>query len=316
MKISALLVASLFVLPASAIAQHGVQPSHMDTAAVPGDDFYAYANGSYLAHTEIPADRTSISGFSTLADIVNKRVAGIIETTAKSNPAPGTDAKKIADIYASYMDEKAIDAKGPTTLKSHLVEIDAIATPQQLATALGHSLRADVDALNNTNFHTANIFGLWVAPSFNDPDHYAPYLFQGGLQLPTRDYYIGGSARMKDIRDKYLAHIAAEFKLAGYDHAETRAQQVLDLETAIAQKQISLADSENIDHANHPWKSAEFATKAPGLDWPAFFAASGLAKQSVFIVWQPSAVTAEAALVASTPIDAWKNLLAYHLIEQ
>jgi endothelin-converting enzyme/putative endopeptidase len=316
MNLRASLAATLLALPLAATAQHGVQPSHMDTSAVPGDDFYAYANGSYLAHTEIPADRTSISGFSTLADIVNKRVAAIIETTAKSNPAPGTEARKVADLYASYMDEKSIDANGPAALKSHLAEIEAIATKQQLATALGHSLRADVDPLNNTNFHTANLFGMWVAPSFSDPDHYAPYLFQGGLQLPTRDYYIGSSPRMKEVRDKYLAHIAVEFKLAGYDHADTRAQQVLDLETAIAQKQISLADSENIDHANNPWKTAEFATKAPGLDWPAFFAAAGLSKQPVFIVWQPTAVTAEAALVASTPIDAWKDFLAYHLIEQ
>jgi endothelin-converting enzyme/putative endopeptidase len=316
MKLSALLAASLLVLPLSTFAQHGVQPSHMDTSAVPGDDFYTYANGNYLAHTEIPADRTSISGFSTLADIVNKRVAAIIETTASSHPAPGTDARKIADIYASYMDEKSIDANGPSALKSHLAEIDAIADQKQLATALGHSLRADVDALNNTNFHTANLFGLWVAPSFNDPDHYAPYLFQGGLQLPTRDYYLTDSARFKDIRTKYLAHIAAEFKLAGYDNSDTRAQQVLDLETAIAKQHISLADSENIDHANNPWKTTEFSAKAPGLDWPAFFASAGLSQQPVFIVWQASAVTAEAALVGSQPIDAWKNLLAYHLIEQ
>jgi endothelin-converting enzyme/putative endopeptidase len=316
MKLRALFAATLLALPLAATAQHGVQPSHMDTSAVPGDDFYTYANGSYLTHTEIPADRTSISGFSTLADIVNKRVAAIIEATAKSNPAPGTDAKKIADIYESYMDEKSIDAKGPAALKSHLAEIDGIADPKQLATALGHSLRADVDALNNTNFHTANVFGLWVAPSFNDPDHYAPYLFQGGLQLPTRDYYISDTARMKGIREKYLAHIAAEFKLAGYDRPEQRADSVLQLETSIALKQISLADSENIDHANNPWKTADFAANAPGLDWPAFFAAAGLAKQPVFIVWQPSAVTAEAALVGSQPIDQWKNLLAYHLIEQ
>jgi endothelin-converting enzyme/putative endopeptidase len=316
MKLSVIFVASLFVVPVFAIAQHGVQPSHMDTSAVPGDDFYTYANGSYLAHTEIPTDRTSISGFSTLADIVNKRVAAIIEATAKSNPAQGTDAKKIADVYASYMDEKAIDAKGAAALKAHLAEIDAIADQKQLATALGHSLRADVDALNNTNFHTANLFGLWVAPGFNDPDHYAPYLFQGGLQLPTRDYYISDAARMKGIRETYLAHVAAEFKLAGYNQPEQRAESVLKLETAIALKHVSLADSENIEHANNPWKTAEFAAKAPGLDWNAYFAAAGLAKQPVFIVWQPSAVTAEAALVASTPIDAWKNLLAYHLIEQ
>ena len=92
------------------------------------------------------------------------------------------------------MDEAAIESHGLATLKPHLAEIAAIDTQRELAHALGLSLRADVDALNNTNFHTANIFGLWVAPSFNDPDHYAPYLLQGGLELPNRDYYLSDTA--------------------------------------------------------------------------------------------------------------------------
>ncbi len=306
----------LLILTSSlASAQHGVQPSHMDTAVVPGDNFYAYANGAYLAHTEIPADRTSISGFSTLRDIVDKRVAGLIEQAAKSNPSPGSDARKIADLYASYLNEPAIEAHGMASLKPHLDALAAIKTQRQLATALGQTLRADVDALNNTNFHTANIFGLWVAPGFNDPNHYTAYLFQGGTALPSPDYYTSGTPRMKDIRDKYLAHIAAMLKLAGYDHTEQRAEAVFQLETAIALKQVSLADSENIAHANNVWKASDFSTKAPGLDWPTFFAAAELSRQSSFIVWQPSAVTAEAALVASTPVDTWKDLLAFHLVQ-
>ena len=121
---------------------------------------------------------------------------------------------------------------------------------------------------------------------------------------------------MKEIRTKYLPHVAAMFRLAGLTDPEARATSVVALESAIAQQQISLADSEDIHKANNPWHPSDFNAKAPGLDWPEFFRAAGLDKQQTFIVWQPSAFTGEAALVASQPIDAWKDLLAYHLIEQ
>jgi putative endopeptidase len=319
------LAAAVALLSVGCFAQapathHGVDPTAMDTAVKPGDDFYHYANGAWIARTEIPADRTGFSGFSLLADIVNKRVAGIIEEAAKSKAAPGTEKRKMADLYASYMDTAAIDAHGMAALKPHLAEIAAVKTQRELAAALGHTLRADVDALNNTNFHTPNLFGVWVAAGFNDPDHYTPYFMQGGLQLPDRAYYLTDSPRMKDIRDKYVQHIAAMLKLAG-DESPTkdfaaRAQAILALETAIAQTHISLAEDEDIKKANNPWQMADFAKNAPGLDWAAYFAAAGLAKQPSFIVWQPTAVTGEAALVAATPIDTWKDYLALHLIEQ
>jgi putative endopeptidase len=294
---------------------HGVHPANMDKTVKPGDNFYRYANGAYLDRTEIPADRTGMSGFSVLADVVNKRVAGIIEEAAKSNAAPGTEKRKIADLYASYMDEAAIEAHGLTGLKPHLASIAAIHTPAELSYCLGETLRADVDALNNTNFHTANLFGIWIAPGFNDPDHYAPYFMQGGLQLPDRAYYLTDSPRMKSVREKYVQHIAAMLQLAGFDNPEKRAAGILSLETAIAQGHIALDENENIKKANNVWAMADFAKKAPGLDWAAYFKASGLASQPSFIVWQPTAVTAEAALVASTPIETWKDFLAFHMIE-
>ncbi len=324
---SKLYLFALTLISCTALAQqvsvpvniHGIDASRMDASLKPGDDFYHYANGVWIAHTEIPADRTSVSGFSLLTDIANKRIAALIEEAAKSNSAPGTEKRKIADLYASYMDEKAIDAHGLASLKPHLAEIAAIANQRELAAALGHTLRADVDALNNTNFHTPNLFGVWIAPGFNDPDHYTPYIMQGGLTLPDRAYYITDSPRMKDIREKYVQHIATMLKLAGYDSSSegltSRAEAILALETAIATKHISLAEDEDIKKANNVWQAADFARNAPGLDWSAYFAAGDLTQQTSFIVWQPTAIAGEAALVASTPIATWKDYLAFHLIE-
>ena len=314
--VTALVLALPCTLSAQTASPHGVNPANFDRTVQPGDNFYRYANGAYIDRTEIPADRVGMSGFSNLADIVNKRVAAIIDEAVKANAAAGTDQRKMADLYASYMNVDAIEAAGLKGLKPHLDSIAAIKDRHELAGCLGETLRADVDALNNTNFHTGNLFGIWVAPGFDDPDHYAPYFMQGGLQLPSRDYYLTDSDRMKAIREKYLAHISAMLKLAGYDDTDSRAARILVLEHSLAEQHMTLADNENMKKVNNPWTPSDFEKKAPGLDWTAYFKAAGLAKQPVFIVWQPTAIVGESALVASTPIDTWKDFLAFHMIEK
>src|SRR3984957_4383563 len=155
----------------------------------------------------------------------------------------------------------------PPPLPPHLDSIAAIRNKQELSRALGESVRSDVDALNNTNYHTPNLFGLWVAPGFNDSDHYAAYLLQGGLQLPDREYYVAESERMRDLRGKYQTHVSAMLKLAGFADTGARAARIVELERAIAQTHISLADNEDIHKANNSWKPADFVAKAPGLNW-------------------------------------------------
>jgi endothelin-converting enzyme/putative endopeptidase len=306
--------ALLFATPVPKPAVHGIVVANMDKSVVPGDDFYHYANGSWIKRTEIPPDRASVGVFSALADLTNKRTLAVIEEVGKSKPASGPK-QQIADLYHSFMDEAAIEQRGTTPLKPHLQAIEAISNKQQLARALGETLRADVDALNNTNFHTSNLFGLWTAPGFNDSAHYAAYLLQGGLELPDREYYLSNTPHMKDLRAKYQAHISAMLKLAGFDNTDARAAKILELEHSIAEKHISLADSEDIHKANNPWKKADFSVKAPGLDWAEYFRAAGLEHEDEFIVWQPSAFTTEAALVESVPLETWKDWLAYHQIE-
>lgn len=318
---STLIVAAAVVVPLLVSAQitprpetHGIAVANMDTSVKPGDNFYEYANGAWIARTVIPADRAGIGVFSALGDLSNKRTAALIQEASKSNVAAGTDARKVADLYNSYMNEAAIEAAGVAPLRPHLDAIAAIHDKKQLARALGETLRADVDALNNTNFHTANIFGLWVAPGFNDSDHYAAYLMQGGLELPNREFYLSDSASMQKMRTAYQGYVSSLLKLAGFSDPDTRAQQVIALETAIAKTHLSLAENEDVHKANNPWKMADFPAKAPGLDWTDYFRGAGLSQQASFIVWQPTAFTGEAALVNSMPLDTWKDWLAFHTI--
>lgn len=287
----------------------------MDRSVKPGDDFYRFSNGTWNDRTQIPADRTSVSGFSEVAERTNKQVATIVAEAAAAHAPAGTDTRRIADLQASFLNTAALEEHGVAPLAPELARIAAIQGERGLSEALGQTLRTDVDALNAGQFHTANLFGLWVAPGFHDPHHYAAYLFQGGLTLPSRDYYVDASAHMAEVRQQYAAHAATMFRLAGFDHPEDRAAHVIALETEIAKAQISLADSENIRKADNVWTAAEFPKKAPGLDWPVFFRAASLGAQRSFYVWQPAAVTAEAALVASTSIETWRDFLRLHAIE-
>lgn len=303
------------VAPVALPTGHGISLSAMDQTVLPGDNFYLYSNGAWVHRTEIPPDRTSISGFSQLAERTSKQIADIVANAARASAAPGTDTRRIADLEASYMNETAIESHKLAPLQPELSRIAAIKDLHQLSDALGQSLRTDVDALNAGQFHTANLFGLWVAPGFHDPHHYAPYFFQGGLTLPSRDYYVDTTPKMIDVRQQFATHAATMFRLAGLDQPDLRAQRVIALEKAIAQAHISLADSENIRKADNVWNAAEFSAKAPGLDWPAFFSAASLGMQKSFYVWQPTAVTAEALLVSSTPLETWRDYLRLHAIE-
>src|SRR5208283_4222614 len=121
---------------------------------------------------------------------------------------------------------------------------------------------------------------------------------------------------MRDVRTKYQVHVSAMLKLAGFTDTDARAERIVALEHALAEKHLSLADNDDIHKANNTWTQADFAAKAPGLEWAEYFRGAGLSKQASFIVWQPTAFAGESALVASTPLDTWKDWLAYHLIEE
>jgi putative endopeptidase len=298
----------------SALAEPVGLKTGMDTSVLPGNNFFRYANGGWFAATEIPADRSSWGTDAVLAEEAARRTAELLDK-ALAEPA-GSDARKAADYYASYMDEAAIEAKGLTPLRPVLARLSTVKSRQELARLLGEELRADVDPLNNTNFHTDRLFGLFVSADMNGGGRSMPYLLQGGLGLPERTYYLDASARMADIRAKYQAHIASVLRLAHIPDGEAKALRILALETKMAQVHVSREDSEDALKGNNPWKRTDFASRAPGLDWVAYFKAAGLDQAPVVVVWHPSATIALSALVSSEPLSTWKDYLTFHAIDR
>jgi len=286
----------------------------MDKSVAPGDDFNAYANGAWMKSTPIPADKSGYGIDAILTDETRKRTLSLIQDAAKAGAAATEDARKTGDFYAAFMDEAAIERKGMAPFKPQLDAFAAIADRHTLARAIGGQLRADVDALNSTNFETGNLFGIWITQGLEDPSHAYPYLLQGGLGMPDREYYLSQSPQMAELRKRYLAHIERMFSLAGFTDPAARAQRVFALETAMAGVHGTRVQSEAV-HSAVPWKRADLPLKAPGLEWPALLEAAGLSVPSVIIVWHPKAVTGLSALAAKQPLDAWKDWLALHAVE-
>jgi putative endopeptidase len=286
----------------------------MDTAVKPGDDFFKYANGAWLAATDIPADRASWGADEILTEHVLQQNRDLI-ADAIASAKPDTEARKVADYYAAFMDEAAIEAKGVQPLASFLADIAKIGDAKALATELGATLRADVDVLNASNTYTSNLLGLWIAQDLDDPSRYAPFVLQGGLGMPDREYYVDPAPRMADLRAKYLAHVAAQLKNGGIADAAGKAKRIVELETKIARVHATRTETDDVHAGDNHWKKADFATKAPGLDWDTLFATAGLDQQADFVVWQPKAVAGIAALVKSEPLATWKDWLVVHEID-
>ena len=297
-----------------AAAPTGVDLAGIDHSVKPGDDFDGYANGNWRKAAVIPADRASTGIFLQVFNKAEQRNADLIKAAAAAKAPAGSNESKIADYYAAFMDQAGIAKHGLSPLKPELEKIDAIKTPADLASVLGSQLRADVDPVNATNFSTEHLFGLFVTQGLEDSAHNVAYLLQGGLGMPNRDYYLATDKDMAGIRAKYQSYIATQLKNAGIVDADAKAKAVFELEMKIAKVQESLVDSEDVHKANNPWNTADFASKAPGLDWAAYLHAAGLDTQKQITVWQPSAIRGISALVASEPLATWKAFLIFHTI--
>src|SRR5688572_11748310 len=292
----------------------GIDLAGIDKSVKPGDDFDLYANGAWKKATEIPADRASLSTGFYVFEKAEKRTAELIQSLEKANPAAGTDERRIADYYAAYMDEAGIEQRGLAPLQPELDKVAAIADLAGLSRYFGQSLRADTDPLNSTNFYTENLFGLFVAQGLEDPSKNVGTLMQGGLGMPDREYYLAADKAMAGNRAAYRTYIASLLKLAGDADADQKAQAIFGLEMKIAKAHASVVDSQDIHKANNPWPTADFAKNAPGIDWAAFFDAAGLSSQPTIVAWQPDAIRKISGLVASEPLQTWKDYLRFHAI--
>jgi putative endopeptidase len=301
--------------PAAASTVAMPNPAYVDHSVKPGDDFFDYANGVWLKSATIPADRSSTGTFLEVFKLAEQRTADLIKDAGASNPPAGSNQRKIADYYKAYMDEATIEQRGLKPLQPELDAINGIVSRKDLARVLGSRMRADVDPINATNFHTEHLFGLFVTKGLEEASEQIPYLLQGGLGMPSRDYYISRDAHMAADRAAYKTYVAALLKQAGIKDAGHQAQMVFDLETKIAKAQESLIDSEDVHKANNLWNASDFSKKAPGLDWATYFDAAGLGDVKRFDVWQPSAFTGLSALVGNQPIEAWKALLVFHTLD-
>jgi putative endopeptidase len=290
-------IATPLLAAAPRYAPWGIKLADMETSVKPGDDFFRYANGTWLKTTEIAPDRTSAGVDVVLTDEAERQVRAIAEEEMAKPTDPA--GRQIGDLYASWMDEAGIEARGTAPLKPYLARIAALKTKHDLALLFavpGYSAPA----------------GIGISSDLNRPGHYAAYAGQGGLGMPGRDYYLLKGAKYDGFRAAYRAYIARLLTLAGYDGAEARATRILALETAMASSQWAPERERDVQAINNPMTVAKLQALAPQFDWPATIRQMGFGTLDHVIVTEPSAVQAAGKLVASTPLDTWKDYLAFH----
>ncbi|WP_095011029.1 M13 family metallopeptidase [Tsuneonella mangrovi] len=293
----------------------GIRTDWMEPKINPGNDWYDYADGAWMKKTQIPADRSSVGGFFIADQETEKNLGQLIDQIEKSNPDAGTSTYLVKTFYDSFLDTNAIDAAGMRPAEADIARFEAITDKQSLAEVLGSQVRADVDPLNATNFWTENLFGVFVTQALKGGD-VVPYILQGGLGLPEREYYLSSDPKMVALRTAYKAYIAQVLKAAHIEGADAKAAEIYALEMKIAKAHATREQSDDWVRASGLWTQADFKKNAPGLDWDAFFQGARLTPFDSFDAYHPDAIKRLSALVASQPLDAWKDWLVFHQINK
>jgi predicted metalloendopeptidase len=294
----------------------GIVPASMDKTVAPGDDFFAFANGNWVRNTQIPEDRSSVGGFFIADQERERQSRELLNGILGSSPAAGSGEAMIAHYYNAYLNTDAIDRAGMAPARADLDSIAAIADKRQLSAAIGGTLRADTDPLNATNYQTENLFGIFVTQGLATPGETLPYLMQGGIGLPEREYYLAGDAKMSGLRDQYRAYVATLMKAAGAADPARAAARILDLETKIARAHATREESEDFAKGATVWSRADLEKRAPGIDWGALLGAAQLGNAQKFQAYHAGAIPRLAALVGSEPLQNWKEWLAFHALNQ
>jgi putative endopeptidase len=286
--------------------------STTDPSIAPGDDFFAYANGSWLKTAVIPAGRDRWAVRDDIDERTRRQIASLLDD-AKHAP-PGSLARKVADFQTALLNQASIDETGLAPLSPALGRIEHVHDAPSLARLLGATMRADVDPLGFGIYESSTVLGLAAEHSIHGEKRYDAFLVQGGLALGDRDRYVSTKPDAVELRRRYRQYVARMLALAGFDEPDRRAERVLALETALAESHASAEASAVDRNADTVWSRADFAREAPGVDWDAFFTAAGLGARQSIIPWQPSAIRGLARVAASQPLDAWQDYLRFHLL--
>ena len=274
------------------IGTFGFDEQGMNRDIAPGDDFYGYANGTWAATTTIPADKSNYGMFTALADLSQERVKNVLDA------AKGDPDNKIGRAYASYLDSDAVEAKGLAPIKPWLGEIAALDNKEDYALLL-------VDAARNG---VRGPVAGYVGQDDKNPETYIFNMYQGGLGLPDRDYYLGDSERFADIRAKYIAHLTKMFELAGEANGAARAQAIFDMEKQIAEAHWTKEDSSDATKTYNKMTVAELQAMTPGFDIAAMLKATS-PQIDELIVAQPSAVQGIAGIIGNADLTVLKDQL-------
>ena len=291
---AAILLASTAAIagPAPRFAPWGISLADMDKAVAPGDDFFRYVNGTWLAKTPIAPDRVTAGVDVALADGAEHDVRAI----AESQPA----GSQIGDLYASWMDEAGIEKAGVAPLRPYLAQVAAIRDTK----ALAHLFQQP---------GWASPASIGIQADQNNPGHYTATLDQSGLGMPSRDYYLLPGAKYDAFRAAYVRYVTTILILAGFPDAAARAQRIMALETALATSQWTPERNRDVAATNNPMTVAQLQALAPQFDWEGSLATAGFpGPVASVLVSQPTAIKAAGALVGSTPLDTWKDYLAFH----
>ncbi|HVZ98902.1 MAG TPA: M13 family metallopeptidase [Caulobacterales bacterium] len=289
--------------PPAQIAPWGVDLSARDLDVKPGDDFYKYVNGTWLAHNEIPSDRTRWGTFDQLADKSDREVKAIIEEVAATGGAPGTNQQKIADFYKSFLDVDAINAKGLAPAAADLAAIRALRTHEQT-----------VRLMARPDLPVSSPIGMGIGLDSRNPDRYVVHVVQAGLGLPDRDYYLREDQQFVDIRNEYKAHIARMLTLVHESDAAAKAERILAVETQIAHHHWARRDSRDRSRTNNQMTRAQLRALNSRFPWDASFESAGIADVSEVVVHQLSAMAPLSQTFMSTPVSTWRAYLLHHYL--
>ncbi|HEX3701018.1 MAG TPA: M13 family metallopeptidase [Phenylobacterium sp.] len=281
----------------------GYDLSARDPAVTPGDDFFTYANGSYLKTLQIPADRTRYGAFDALNELSQNRMRAVVETAAAEKAATGPRAQ-VGTFYRSFMDQPKVDALGAKPMAADLARIKAAKSKADIARLMGASMADFGGAL----------FGAAISADAKDPDHYAVSIGQAGLGLPDRDYYLEpGFAAQKAAYEQYVGKMLT---LAHWPQPAANAKAIVALETEIAKVSWSRADQRDDNKMYNATPVSGLPALAPGFEWTAFLQGAGLDKVDRVVVQEKSAFPKIAAIYAAAPLATLKAWAAFNLADQ